>query len=204
MGPSMLPGAGIRILGRGHASVVIAGVSRDGLIAIKARRIDGKRESLVREGLILDLASRAGVAPKPIYYDDDLIVMEVILGPRLEDVIDEYKTKPWIIIEAMRAARILDVLGVLHLELSRPWRNVIYTGVYDHSRALIVDYESVSRGCGNVLSLLGGLARLQSLSAIVSSSEIRGLAREYRRRCERSVYELIEESIVNEIKRLTS
>jgi Predicted Ser/Thr protein kinase len=193
MGPTQLPGLHFKVLGKGHASIVVAGVARGNLIvAVKTRRIDGKRESLVGEGLALVEASRAGVAPKPLYYCDDIVVMEAIIGPRLGDLIGLRGVERWAIIEALRAARALDTLGILHLELSRPWRNILYTGVSKGSKALIVDFESTGRGCGNVLSLLGGLAKLPNLQRLVASKEARRVERLYKETCAKYVYEEIE------------
>ncbi len=200
-GPTTLPGLRFRVLGKGYASVVVAGLTKDNLVvAVKARRVDGKRESLLKEGLVLVEASRSGVAPKPLYYDDDIIVMEAVIGPRLVDLINTYGVKTWIAVEALRAARTLDVIGLLHLELSRPWKNVIYTGAYENSKALIVDYESVGRGCGNVLNLIGGLAKLPELRKLANSKELRAVAKQYKYTCTRNLYEEIEGIVVNTIE----
>jgi putative serine/threonine protein kinase len=202
-GPTTLPGLNFRVLGKGHASVVVAGVAKGNhVVAVKSRRTDGKRGSLVGEGLTMVEASRVGVAPKPLYYDDDLIVMEAIAGPSLGDMIAVHGVREWIIVEALRAARALDTIGVLHLELSRPWRNILYTGPHEGSKAMIVDYESSGRGCGNVVNLVGGLAKLPELRTLASLEKLRQRAREYKERCTRDLYEDMEEMVVNLIKTL--
>jgi len=201
MGPTTLPELGLRVLGKGHASVVVAGVMGSSLVAIKSRRVDSKRESLLAEAHLLWEAWRAGVAPRPLYYDSDIIVMEAVTGPRLEDLLAQPPVEPWVFLEALRAARALDTAGILHLELSRPWRNVLYTGAYRGSKAVIVDYESARRGCGNVLSLLGGLARTPKLKALASSKTLREYMRRYRETCDPQSYSSIEELVEKAVTR---
>jgi putative serine/threonine protein kinase len=202
VGPTRLPGLHFKVLGKGHSSIVVAGIARGNfIVAVKARRIDGKRESLVGEGLALVKASRAGVAPKPLYYGDDIVVMEAIMGPRLVDLVGLHGAEQWVIIEALRAARALDTLGILHLELNRPWKNLLYTGACKGSKALIVDFESTGRGCGNVLSVLGGLARLPGLRDLIISKEMRAIERLYKRTCAKNVYEEIERMVIEALEK---
>lgn len=200
LGPVELPGSRLRVLGKGHASVVVAGLMDDVIVAIKARRVDGKRESLIEEARFLEEASRAGVAPRPIYYDRDLIVMEAVIGPRLEDLLELATRETWVVVEALRASRVLDALNILHLELSRPWRNMLYTGDVRGSKALIVDYESARRGCGNVLSLVGGLTRLPHLGSLARSSSLREYAKTYRVECREDIYKQIENMVAKTLE----
>ena len=173
------------ILGKGHSSTVLLGVRRGGLVAVKVRRVDSKRESLIGEGRLLEEASRHGAAPKPYYYSRDLIVMEYIPGPHLGGL---RGTPYWPqgVLEALEAARSLDAAGILHYELRRPWRHILFTS---SSRAVVIDFESAGRGCGSVSKLLGGLAPL--LGGVVAATRLRGLLRMYNRECTRDYYEEI-------------
>ncbi|MEM0496637.1 MAG: hypothetical protein QXR22_00320 [Acidilobaceae archaeon] len=191
LGPSRLPGLELRVLGKGFSSTVVAGSLVNGeIIAIKSRRTDSKRIDLTPEGEVLDIASKAGVAPKPIYWDKDTIVMEAIIGPRLEDILK--LNLEWPIIEALRAARTLDTLNIAHLEINRPWRNILYRGLYNKAKALIIDYESSSSGCTNVSNLIGGL--LPKLKLTISQ-ELREALKYYKRECSSKAYTEIEKII---------
>ncbi|MDM7274799.1 MAG: hypothetical protein P3X22_001555 [Thermoprotei archaeon] len=197
-GPQTLPGTGLKVLGKGHAAVVVAALLEELVVAVKARRIDSKRDSLLWEARALAEASRAGVAPRPLYWDDDLIVMDLVVGPRLGDLLGGGETPTWALLEALKAARTLDVIGIEHLELSRPWRSVVFTGGYEKAKALIIDYESSRRGCGNVLRILGGL-----LPAIgVDMTGMRESLTEYKRNCDRSAYNIVERELLKLLEHL--
>lgn len=198
LGRSELPLVGLRVFGKGHASVVVAALLEGRVVAVKSRRGDSKRASLAREGEVLELASRAGAAPRPIYWDDELIVMEAVLGPELREL-SERELVDWALLEALGAARALDAVNVEHLEINRPWRNVIYTGAHRRAKALIVDYESSSEGCSNVPSLLGGL--LSRLGVRVGE-ELKELLREYKAGCSQRVFKDLERVILTELRAL--
>lgn len=142
-----------KVVGKGHSAIVLIGIVNGTLKAIKIRRRDSKRTSLYNEGKLLEVASRGGVAPRPFYFDDDIIVMDYIEGPHLEEALRNDPIHA--VRESMRAARTLDNLGILHLELRRPWRHVRFTS--RNGMAIILDYESASTGCGNVVKLVSGL-----------------------------------------------
>ncbi len=101
----------------------------------------------------MERAYRHGAAPKPYYYGNDVIVMELIRGPRLGDLRGNLAWR--YIAESLYAARALDTADILHLELSRPWRHVLFTWIY--GKALIVDYESAREGCGSVVKIVSGI-----------------------------------------------
>lgn len=201
-GSSILPRSRVRVLGKGHAGVVSLAYSRRlGIVAIKARRLDSKRSSLIGEALMLSKASIAGVAPRVYYFDNDLIVMEAVLGPSLEQLIEDYGLTKRIIIETIEVARILDVIGILHHELNRPWRNIIFTCDNPYCKALVVDLESASSRCGNLPLLLGGLAgRSEIIKEIVS--ENRAILREYSvSGCSREMYEKLKSVILRSLEK---
>jgi len=191
-------GVRIRVLGKGHASLVVAGLTFDGqVVAIKARRTDSKRSSLEGEGRLLEVASRAGASPAPLYYSKDLIVMEYVGDVSLGRVL-RVSPSPLLrrfLLEAVRAARALDVVKILHAELHRPLRNVFYPRWPSGLKAVIIDLESSSRGCGNVNKVLSfmiarGLLRGRAMEAL------RSLLRDYRLAgCPRDLYVMIEEKL---------
>ena len=181
-GPSRVllqPGILVEILGKGHASTVMAATSRYGLVAVKARRTDSKRESLAWEAKILGRACRAGAAPCPYYADDDIIVMDLVAGPPLGDVLSAFGSDNiiHIVAEAVEAAYALDSAMILHKELGRPWKHILFTGPPNLSKALVIDLESASTGkCGNVPKVVGAiLARLG-----IDPGPLRGTLKKYK------------------------
>ena len=183
------------LLGKGHASLVVLAYTRWGLAAVKVRRLDSRRESLAGEGLALERAWRHGASPRPYYFDDNVIVMDYIEGPLLAEALEDLGLTGALVLEALEAARSLDAAGILHLEIHRPWRNIVYTGT---GRAYIVDLDSHSEGCGNVVRLVSGLARLhEPLLREVSGGRLRGELRTYvKRGCPRSHYDAIKNLVL--------
>ncbi len=181
------------ILGKGHAGIVVLALWRSVLTAVKVRRRDSRRRSLAREGALAMRASRFGAAPRIYAYGDDYIIMDPVLGPALESVI-ERGVEVGLVERALDAARALDTAWILHSELHRPWRNILFT----EGAAVILDYDSAGDGCGNVVRLVSGLARrIHRLGAIVKGGEFRLMAREYYRSgCDRGAYEDIKHLVL--------
>jgi putative serine/threonine protein kinase len=189
---------GLRVVGKGHAGVVLAALHSEGYVAVKVLRLDSKRESLEWEARLQLEASRAGAAPRVLAWSEWFVVSELVEGPSLGELAARGEPPEWAVVEALRAARALDAAGVLHHEIHRPWRNVLYTT----SKALIVDYESASRGCGNVPKILAGLAsRHRILRGLLG--ELRGMLRDYKEReCPQGVYREIEEAVRDALARV--
>jgi len=174
------------IVGKGHAAIVLLAWARAGPAALKVRRRDSKKRSLEAEARILSIAHVAGAAPEPLWASREAALMRLAPG----DPLGEAQLTPATVAAALAAARALDAAGILHRELSRPWRHVI---VGDRE-AVIVDYDSASPGCGSVNKVAGAI--LYRLGGLRALQEARPLLAEYRRSCERSVYEKIVEYAV--------
>ena len=179
-----------KVLGKGHSSVVAAVCHRRGIAAAKIRRADSKRASLAREARLLLEASRVGAAPRPLAWTSDFIVMELVAGPSLGEALRAWAQSrrhvELFLSRALHAAYALDQAMILHRELSRPQRHVLFTGDPTLSAALIVDLESAAPGkCGNLNRITQYAARVLGAS-ISSISEL--LARYKREGCPRSLY----------------
>lgn len=146
---------------------------------MKVRRLDSRRSSLEEEAVRLETASRHGASPRPLAWDRNVIVMELVEGPTLGEALVSGADPLPAVLAALDAARALDAAGILHYEIHRPWRNVLFTGT-TLGRALIVDLDSAGEGCGNASRLVGGLAsRLPRLRG----SQVMELVREYKKEC---------------------
>jgi len=169
------------LVGKGHAAIVLLAWARGAPAALKVRRRDSKKPSLYPEARALAAAHAAGAAPEPLWASPEAVLMRLAPG----DPLGEAPLTPATVAAALAAARALDAAGILHRELSRPWRHVI---VGDRE-ALIVDYDSASRGCGSVNKVAGAI--LYRLGGLRALREARPLLAEYRRGCDRRVYEKI-------------
>ncbi len=139
---------GFKVLGKGHSSVVFAVFHKDyGVIALKVRREDSKRDSLILECRLLEAASP--VAPKVFFCHDDVVGMELIRGRRFEELIRGVGSC-WTVltyaIKVLAAGWWLDRLGIDHKELSYAREHVI---VDERDSVRVVDFESAtfSRKC---------------------------------------------------------
>ncbi len=136
---------GLRVLGKGHASVVVKAVLKPSLtVAIKVRRTDSKRDSLRLECEVMRIAYP--VAPKVHRCEDDFIVMEYVDGAPIGEVMDRAITEGCgsalsLVFKVLGAARYLDLVGVDHKELSLLREHVLVTR---DGRVKVIDYESAS------------------------------------------------------------
>ncbi len=136
---------GLRVLGKGHASVVIKAILKPSLtVAIKVRRTDSKRDSLKLECEVMKAAYP--VAPRVYHCEDDFIIMEYVDGVPIGEVMDKVimegcdEALP-MVFKVLGAARYLDLMGVEHKELSLLREHVLITG---NGRVKVIDYESAS------------------------------------------------------------
>ncbi len=136
---------GSRVLGKGHASVVVKAVLKPSLtVAVKVRRTDSKRDSLRLECEVMRVAYP--VAPKVYRCEDDFIIMEYVDGAPIGEVMGKAMTEGCgsalsLVFKVLGAARYLDLVGVDHKELSLPREHVLITR---DERVKVIDYESAS------------------------------------------------------------
>jgi putative serine/threonine protein kinase len=193
--------SGVRVLGKGHVGVVVRCVWRGREAALKIRRTDSDREGLEREGEILEEANRWGLGPILYGVSRDFIVMEELVGMRLIDWLEGSKELPEddlrrVLSNICRQARLLDVAGIDHKELSDPRRHVI---VQDDGSARLLDFETAGTGgrMRNVSNLLQFLTISGPYGAMVlsrlggSRDEVLDALKAYRREPSEESYGLI-------------
>ncbi|MGC9111955.1 hypothetical protein [Acidilobus sp.] len=191
---------GLRVLGKGHAGIVVKVLADGALRALKIKRTDSKRASLSDEARKLILGSRYGATPMVYGYTDNMILMDYVGSTSLKQVIDLYFTHLYntddlatAVRGALRAARALDLAGLLHAELNRPLSNVMYPDPLNLNSALIVDLESTSYGCGNV-NKVASFFLIRFHGGV--SKRIRELLRTYEAGCSFREYAEVEGSII--------
>lgn len=175
-GPSRV--LGYSVLGRGHAAVVVAGVLEGvGLVAVKVRREDSKRDSLMLECRALEASWP--VAPRVYRCTDEFIVMDLVEGSPINEIASSVRgcdEAVALIAKVAEAARWLDRVGVCHEELSdlRGHAFIVGNGVIK-----FIDFESASmRFCCTVCKVLSwALHRSPLTKACPTLADVRDIIR---------------------------
>lgn len=147
------------ILGKGVVGVVVAGLMDSDRVAVKIRRTDSRRSSMIHEATMMKVANHAGVGPKYIGSTQDVLVMDFFDGRRLPVWLEEIRGRGQrqrarsMLHSVLEQAVRLDAQGLDHGELSRAHKNVL---VSNQDQACIVDFESASqmRRVNNFTSLV--------------------------------------------------
>jgi putative serine/threonine protein kinase len=140
--------AGLKLLGKGHVGVVVSCSWKGRRAALKVRRTDADRESLESEGEVLREANKSNLGPRLFAASRDFVVMEELAGATLVDWLDASGGIPdlvfkEVLVDICAQARLLDVAGIDHKELTDPRRHVI---VQRDGRARILDFETAAIG----------------------------------------------------------
>jgi putative serine/threonine protein kinase len=160
---------GNRVLGKGHVGVVLMCTWRGAEAALKARRTDADRPTLMDEAEHLRRANEAGVGPRLYVFSRDFIVMELLEGPYLGDWVKTHGGSPEdlrrLLGTLLRQTRSLDKAGLDHGELTRVRRHFIVAR--DGPR--IIDFESASlnRRPQNVTAAVQSMFLNQGFSSLL-------------------------------------
>jgi predicted Ser/Thr protein kinase len=148
----------LSVLGKGVVGLVFAGNADGGRVAVKIRRVDSRRKSMIHEAEMMRAANKAGIGPECLGSSEDILEMQFLDGQRLPLWISGLKGRG-------RKARVkstvkallqqcvrLDAYGLDHGELSRAHKNVL---ISKEDLPWILDYESASlmRRVNNFTSL---------------------------------------------------
>ncbi|MEL9940714.1 MAG: hypothetical protein QW632_04110 [Ignisphaera sp.] len=164
---------GVWVVGKGHAAIVaLAQHMLYGLVALKIRRVDSKRDSLEEEGMLLETVSRLGYAPKPISYSKNFIAREYVDGSTLERILKEGdggKIKK-AIVSLVKAAFAIDSIGVDVEEIVNPTKQIIYL-CNDLEKPMFIDLESarLRPHSSNVTKIISFIIRMISKDRVGSS-----------------------------------
>ena len=147
----------VDILGKGCVGIVIAARLGSRTVALKIRRTDANRITMIREANMLTMANSVEVGPKLLGVSENFLVMELLEG----ELIEEWFTHRDLERDSLAVKRILcsvleqcfrlDRIGLDHGELSQARKHIII----DEIRPRIIDFETASttRKPGNLSSL---------------------------------------------------
>ena len=135
----------VSILGKGSVSIVLKVRIKNKTYALKIRRTDANRRTMLREASVHQMVNTIGIGPKLFKFSENLIIMEFIDGLSIIDWIrqqhlDKHKVLN-IVTNILRQCFILDMANINHGELS----NLNYHIIVSYSeRVSIIDFESTS------------------------------------------------------------
>jgi putative serine/threonine protein kinase len=149
---------GVRVLGKGCVGIVTL-AELDGIpVALKIRRYDADRPTMVNEGRLLRLANSVNVGPQLISVTRNMLIMQFFNGVPLfkwaeSGSADNTDATREVLKDLLSSCFRLDAAGLDHGELSHAPKNVLVNRV---GKACIVDFETASttRRVANVTSLL--------------------------------------------------
>lgn len=134
---------GYTILGKGWSSIVVLALQGDRRIVVKIRRIDSRRKTLEHEAIILEYLRHTQLAPEPLYWYRDVIVMEFIEGLLLKDYLKSIKYSRelfYLIKDVFISSWLLDKHYIDHSELNRPLTHIIISRC--RRKPVFIDFES--------------------------------------------------------------
>lgn len=134
---------GVRVVAKGTTSIVLKGIALGSVVAVKARRLDSNRPSLLREAEMLKLANSVGVGPRLLAASRNFLVWPFVEGTPIEEWLLEARPSELrrVVRDLLRQAAALDEMGLAHKELSRLRGHVL---VAPGPRPVIFDFESAS------------------------------------------------------------
>jgi len=180
------------VLGKGVVGIVVTGVCDGHRIAVKIRRVDARRSSMIHEADLLKRANALGVGPEFVGGTQDVLAMELVEGLSLPGWLKGLRGRGRrararsVVRTLLEQCVRMDAYGLDHGELSRAHKNVI---VSSNNTPKILDFESASltRRPSNFTSLtqylfLGGSTAKKMVRVLgpVDRNRLLGCLRDYK------------------------
>jgi putative serine/threonine protein kinase len=185
-----------RVLGKGNVGIVVKAHLESGRVALKIRRTDADRATMMHEANMLQKANSVNVGPRLLGATANFLVMEYVDGKLLPEWVQSFSEGDAserlrrVLRSVLQQAWRLDEAKLDHGELSNAAKHVI---VRADDEPCLVDFEtaSIMRRVSNVTSLCQFLLLRSSTAELVKKKlghidEV-GLLEALRRyKCERS------------------
>lgn len=183
---------GLKVLGKGCTAIVFAANTRYGLSAVKVLRADADRATLRYEAEYLKKVNRLKIGPRLYHAADEFLIMELLIGRRIGEYIQELKGKGRtrrlrkVIRKILHQCFILDREKIAHCELSNPLKHIVVTS---RDKPVILDFESATekKKYSNLTSFtqslfIGGRLspKVRRILGIGNSDQIVNALREYK------------------------
>lgn len=134
----------VHVLGKGFVGVVVTAHVGGHRVALKIRRVDAGRSSLLHEAEMLTKANSVRVGPRLIAASQNFLLMQLIDGDFLPAWLETHTQKEavgGVLSDILEQCWRLDAAGLDHGELSRAPKHLI---VDKAQRPWIVDFETAS------------------------------------------------------------
>jgi putative serine/threonine protein kinase len=144
----------VPVLGKGCVGLVVLAHRKDEKVALKIRRVDADRPTMLGEAELLKKANAIGVGPELLGVSRNFLLMQFVDGVLLPDWLERKKAQAKVrrmLREILEQCWRLDENGLDHGELSHAPKHVI---VDKKGKPVIVDFEtsSLNRKPSNVTS----------------------------------------------------
>jgi len=136
--------SGLKILGKGCVGIVIKAYFNNKPAALKIRRVDANRDSLIYEAFMLKKVNEYGIGPKLYNYTKNFLLMEFINGQSIVEWIKQLTNKEKlksVLIKILEDCFKLDEIGLDHGELSRANKHIL---INNSDTPIIIDFETAS------------------------------------------------------------
>ena len=178
------------VLGKGYVGVVVLAKFNSRTVALKIRRTDSPRSSMINEAKLLKTVNKQKVGPKIFGQSKNFLIMEYLAGEKISDWIqaiagkDSVKKTKSVIKKILEDCYSLDRIGFDHGELSSISKHIIVG-----KKVTMIDFESSStrRRTSNVTSATqaiyigSGIAKkVQRIYKNPSKKEIIKVLRKYK------------------------
>lgn len=161
---------GLSVLGKGCVGIVVEGQLKDGTrVALKIRRTDANRPSMIAEAQFHRKANAEGVGPSLLGESSDVLSMRLVKGWTLPAWTSSLSGRDDRVVSILRLLLMqcytLDGIGLDHGELSHAHKNVLVTP----ECPFIIDFESASlkRKPSNVTAIVQYLFIAGKVSRVV-------------------------------------
>ena len=147
-----------QVLGKGTSALVLKALKGGERFALKVRRVDAGRPSLLKEAELTLKANQVKVGPKLHAFTVNMLLLELVEGELFLEWLRRLEAKPEhrrlalnFLSELLLQCRRLDQVGIDHGELSRASKHVLVRGV----SPVILDFgkASVERRPANVTAI---------------------------------------------------
>lgn len=135
------------LVGIGTVSIVVKGIVRGNVYALKIRRTDANRETMLEEYRLTQMANRVGVGAYAFAVTKDFMLMQLVEGEDLEECLRSMSgvgtrgRAREVVHLLLNQCRKLDLINLDHGQLSDLRKHVIMAG----DTPYIIDFESASQ-----------------------------------------------------------
>mgnify|MGYP003877213723 CR=1 FL=1 len=129
----------MKFLARGQRGLIFTGIYHGKKVAIKCKNPLSKAVGkIAHEAEMLKKVNSAGIGPKFILYEPDILVYEFAEGVIIKDLIKQKRNVSKIFEEVMRQMEILDGMGITKQEMTNPYKHII---ISNEGKATLIDFE---------------------------------------------------------------